>query len=229
MQTSGTIGSIAKALATFQGEVQNPKNSADNPLYPKYEAGNIFGNWTILYKTSKRKVVCRCNCGTIKELYRTNLGSEKSISCGCSRKSGAENTKLYNIWSSMKDRCLNKNHKFYKDYGGRGILICNEWIINVSSFYNWAIANGYKEGLTIDRVDNDRGYEPDNCRWATRLEQANNKRNNLNITFNGVAKTVAEWSREYKLNNKTILSRIRAGWILERLFIPAEKRVKRNA
>ncbi len=180
--------------------------------YPKYEPGQRFGEWTVMEKTSKRKVLCKCSCGTQKELYRTNLGSGKSKSCGCSRKTGTEGTKLYNVWASMKSRCANKNHRFYESYGGRGIAVCKEWEGDVKTFYDWALSSGYKEGLSLDRVDNNGNYEPNNCRWATRLEQHNNKRNNLLITLNGRTCTVAEWARKTGINNRTILSRLRDGW-----------------
>ena len=186
--------------------------------YPKYEPGAVFGSWTIISKTTKRKVICKCACGNIKELYRTNLGSGKSISCGCSRSNIAVGTKLYKVWESMKSRCLNANHHAYENYGGRGVTVCLEWM-DVETFYTWSLANGYKEGLSIDRIDNEQGYSPNNCKWSTWTEQHNNKRNNLFITFNGRTQTVAQWGREQHISNRTILSRIRSGWENEKLLI----------
>lgn len=212
MNKSESIANIAQALALFQGEVVNPKNTASNPLrYPKYSTGSVFNDWTVLYKTDKRRVMCQCVCGKIKELYRVNLGSGKSTSCGCSRSNIAVGTKLYNVWSSMKSRCSDENSHAYADYGGRGITVCEEWNNDPAEFYTWAMLNGYKEGLSIDRIDNNSGYSPDNCKWSTRIEQHNNKRNNLLITYEGKTQTVAQWSREKGINNRTILSRVRRG------------------
>lgn len=219
MNRSETINELATALSKFQGEISNPANTATNLRYPKYMNGNKFGEWTILKQISTRKVLCECSCGNTKEVYKTNLGTGKSESCGCLREVEASGTKLYNVWASLKSRCLNKNHHAYLDYGARGITVCDEWIDSVDSFYHWALESGYKEGLTIDRIDNNKGYSPDNCKWSTMEEQHNNKRNNRFITYNGKTQTVAEWARETGINNRTILSRLRGGWDVSELFI----------
>lgn len=126
-----------------------------------------------------------CSCGNKKEIIMSSVKSGKTKSCGCLRaretgerrkKHNLSKTKLYNVWSHMKSRCYNVNNKAYKDYGERGISTCNEWKDDFIVFYNWAIKNGYKESLTIDRENNDGNYEPDNCRWITRAEQNKNRR-----------------------------------------------------
>jgi hypothetical protein len=220
MNRSETISSLAKALTGFNAEVSKISKDANNPFL-----GNEFGNWTVIGGRIGRSILCQCKCGNIKMIYITNLTQGKSKSCGCTRQNGLVETKLYNVWASMKSRCFNQNHKFYKDYGGRGITVCEEWRNSIIAFYEWAINNGYNEGLTLDRIDNNKSYSPSNCRWTSRLEQLNNRRNNLRITHNGVSRTVAEWSRETGINNRTILSRVRAGWEYKNLFIPTRKKV----
>ena len=109
----------------------------------------------------------------------------------------------------MKNRCSNKKERCYKYYGGRGIKVCKDWVENFLSFYNWSIKNGYKENLTIDRIDVNGDYEPNNCRWVDLYIQANNRRNCIKITYNGKTKTLTEWCRELGLNYKLIKQRIK--------------------
>ena len=123
----------------------------------------------------------------------------------------------------MKIRCYNKNSKNYKNYGGRGIIICEE-CLKYETFYEWAKNNGYKENLTIDRIDVNGNYEPQNCRWATLKEQANNKRNNLFFTINGITKTQAQWCKEYNIPVTNVRRRLNSGWSIEKaLMTPIRK------
>ena len=141
-----------------------------------------------------------------------------NISCGeCIRgKHGLSNTRLYDIWSAIKKRCNNPNAINYKDYGGRGIKICNEWLNNFVEFYNWSINNGYSENLSIDRINVDGDYCPENCRWISLEEQQRNKRNNILYEINNEKKTLLEWAREYNIKETTINNRIYAlGWTIE--------------
>lgn len=126
-------------------------------------------------------------------------------------------TKLYNVWKSMKQRCFDVNCKSFRDYGGRGIYVCNEWSSDFLSFYNWAMNNGYKPTLTIDRVDNDGIYCPENCRWVSNSVQQSNKRNNHLLTYNGKTMTMAQWSAETGIKYQKIKDRIgRCGWSVDK-------------
>lgn len=166
----------------------------------KYDiTGKQFGNWTVLYrdnsyKSSKHsKWICRCTCGTIKSVIKDSLISGRSKSCGCiktihygvNQKHGLSKTRIYHEWTSMRRRCKSTYGKDSKTYYKRGISVCQEWENNFMSFYNWAIKNGYSDELTIDRIDNNLGYSPDNCRWITIEEQQRNKSNTVFITYKG--------------------------------------------
>lgn len=165
-------------------------------------------------------VVCRCElCGKIKTIMACNLSRTKS--CGCAKLKfiseansthGESKTRLYRIWSLMKDRCTNPNAEHYDLYGGRGIAVCDEWL-QYEPFREWALSNGYNKNLSIDRIDNNKGYEPDNCRWATRIEQANNKRTNIVITHNGETNTLGEWAARLGMEPRVLWWRLfNAGW-----------------
>ena len=127
-----------------------------------------------------------------------------------------EEQNLYSRWSGIKRRCLNKNSPAYKNYGGRGIKICDEWKNSFESFCSWAITNGYKKELSIDRIDVDGNYEPSNCRWATLKEQNNNKRTNINLTYNGESHSLIEWSYILGICKATLSSRLCRGWSTEK-------------
>ena len=129
----------------------------------------------------------------------------------------------------MKRRCYNPEEKFYKDYGGRGIKVCDEWMDKKeghSNFQKWAVENGWEEGRSIDRIDVNGNYEPSNCRWATPEEQANNRRNNNYVTINGVTKTTSEWARQIGISQNAFTGRINSGWTGEKLLKPKFKPLK---
>ena len=125
----------------------------------------------------------------------------------------------------MKNRCHNPEADNYKDYGGRGISVCDEWRRSYSAFATWAKQNGYADGLSIDRIDNNKGYSPENCRWVDAFVQGNNKRSNAVFTINGEEKTVTQWAREYGINSITVFSRLYKGMdIVEALTKSTERR-----
>lgn len=170
----------------------------------------------------------RCECGKEYLVPDTELIYGRRLCCKkCSKPNqthGMTNTKLFNVWQSMKQRCNDKNHKDYIDYGKRGITVCKEWECNFLNFYNWAIDNGYKEGLTIDRINVNGNYEPTNCRWVDLFIQANNKRNNVVITYNGVKDTLQNWARKYDLKSSTLYWRITNNWEVEKALTIKAKR-----
>lgn len=170
----------------------------------------------------KKRWRCKCDCGNNVTVWAGNLLSGHTYSCGCAHlekmakgnpKHGKCHTRLYNIYCGIIQRCENKNSEYYYRYGQRGIKMCEEWRNDFELFYNWAINNGYKESLSIDRINNNKDYCPDNCRWATRVEQANNTSRSHFIEFNGEKKTIAEWEKETGITGLSY--RINAGWDIE--------------
>lgn len=141
-------------------------------------------------------------------------------------KHGLYKTRLYGIWKNMKTRCYCKTYKLYEYYGKRGITVCDEWKNDFQSFYDWSMSNGYKDDLSIDRIDNEGNYDPSNCRWATKSEQAENRRNCIYISFHGKTQTISKWSKELGINRMTLKSRLDRGWDIEKAFttIPASNK-----
>lgn len=159
------------------------------------------------------KCVCYCSCGNEVVARKGDILSGKTKSCGCLvpemasqrlKTHGLTNTRIHNIWSAMKQRCYYTKSSHYQSYGAKGIKVCDEWKDNFMNFYNWAINNGYKDNLSIDRIDVNGDYEPTNCRWATNEEQANNKTTNRYITYKGETKTLSEWAKELGKNYSTL-------------------------
>jgi hypothetical protein len=156
---------------------------------------------------------CQCECGTTKDISGIHLRNGKISSCGCKIGDfhGLSNAPEYNVWHKIIDRCTNPKSKAWNDYGGRGITVCERW---KNSFRLFIEDMGRRPSpeLTVERVDNDLGYAPDNCKWATRKEQCLNKRNNLLISLNGRTMTLKEWSFETGIERQTISRRLRRGW-----------------
>lgn len=198
--------------------------------------GERFGKLVVIGRTNIRTSggilrICQCDCGNIINVRIGGLTSGNSTSCGCTRHEklikrntshGMADKRIYKIWKDMKGRCYRKKHKRYADYGGRGIEVCKEWRDDFLAFYH--DMGDAPEGKSLDRIDNDGNYCLGNCQWATDIEQANNKRNNRYLEFNGERLTIAQWSRKIDINRKTIYGRIERGWSVEKtLTTPVKK------
>ena len=202
----------------------------ENGTNQKHSAliGERFGKLVVksIYSNGRRNVcVCLCDCGNTKTIRKDHLTSEKIISCGCyhasiigerSKTHGMSKTRLYRIWKGMRNRCYNEHIPGYEHWGGRGIVVCDEWQ-TFEPFYEWAVANGYNDGLSIDRIDNNGNYEPSNCRWATPEEQAKNRNSNAMITYEGTTKHISVWDREIgSKKSGRVRARLNAGWSIEK-------------
>lgn len=185
--------------------------------------GNKYGLLTVigLDDTNTRKTywVCQCDCGNIKTVRSDSLLCGAIRSCGCLKKKQdrinlvknhshkMSGTRIYSIWIGMKNRCNNPHNPKYSRYGGRGIKVCQSWNDSFESFYKWALENGYSEELTIDRIDNNGNYEPNNCRWSTNREQCRNRSTNVNITIGNSKRTLTEWCEIFNLDSSVIFAR----------------------
>lgn len=201
--------------------------------------GDRFGRLTVIErsedhvsKSGKRYAMylCRCDCGKEKSIDKVNLVSGKTMSCGCLRNErvtdaisthGDANSRLYNVWCAMKRRCYNKSTKEFSLYGGRGIDVCDEWRNSYEAFRDWALQNGYRYDAargecTLDRIDCNGGYRPDNCRWVDTRTQMNNVRYNHYETYNGETHTISEWGRILNIDPQKIRNRMRYGWSFKR-------------
>lgn len=207
--------------------------------------GKRFNHLTVIsfYGKEKRKTLwhCKCDCGNTKIVSSSCLVNNYTKSCGCEAKKmlhqpkwikhGKSNTRIYKIYIKMVRRCNCKTDKDYCNYGSRGIIVCDEWKNDFMNFYNWSIQNGYNETLTLDRINNDGNYEPNNCRWTTMKEQSNNTRFNRYITYNGVTKTLTQWAECLGFKEDTLRARImRYNFTIEKAFTqPLEAhRVKKS-
>lgn len=181
-------------------------------------SGQKFGLWTVIEPVgidSHRNMCwkCQCDCGIIKTVSGCSLRKGSSKSCGHhprNVKHGNANrnqtTRLYSIWRAMKHRCVSN-----KRYYSRGISVCDEWQ-QFLPFEKWALNNGYDESLTIDRIDNNGNYQPDNCQWVSRYEQARNRSTNIFITYDGRTQVALDWANELGLSYDTICRRYKKGW-----------------
>lgn len=188
------------------------------------QIGDVFGELTVIGAPvgTPAKMPCRCSCGAEKLVRRDHIKSGATRSCGCVRdrrssewsrtglqafstKHGQAHSRVYSIWHGIKQRFTNPNTKYFSNYGGRGITVCERWLV----FENFLTDMGHPpDGFTIDRIDNDGDYEPGNCRWASRRDQANNRRVNRRITKDGTTRTIAEWSQLTGIHYNTLAQRL---------------------
>lgn len=187
--------------------------------------GMRFGRLTVISEAGRSKSrnalwKCLCDCGNYSVVSGAALRGGYIKSCGCISREmvtarntthGKRKTRIYRIWHDMKARCLFQKNPNFADYGGRGITVCDEWLNSFEAFYAWAMANGYSDNLTLDRKNNDKGYCPENCRWASRIEQANNKRNNTPIEIDGITMNITQWAKVSGVKQATISYRYKKG------------------
>lgn len=196
-------------------------------------SGKRFGKLLVLYRVNQTEDgdhaplwKCQCDCGNTVKVKSGNLMSGKTNSCGCIRREktsllgrsrriySATEKRLHSIWIDMLRRCENPSNKDFHNYGARGITVFNEWH-TFEAFKVWSFENGYASGLSIDRINVDGGYSPSNCRWATVMEQANNKRNTRFVNYNGEKISIANLAKKKNISYPTLLARIKAGWNVE--------------
>lgn len=202
--------------------------------------GQRFGRLTVLERAGGGHSVtwkCQCDCGGMAIVSSSHLTHQDTKSCGCLRKEATskqfrthgaathgKRSREYNIWLAMHDRCNNKNNTAFNDYGGRGITICERWENSFESFL--ADMGHCPKGHTIDRIDNDKGYSPGNCRWATYKQQNNNRRDNIHISFRGQTLTIPEWSERTGISAGAIRQRLKTlKWSIERALTTPARRV----
>lgn len=204
---------MGKKGTTLVGQVIN-----DLEVLDSYSKRIISKNGKRYYKTI---AIVKCiNCNKTQERELSDI-KRAHARCECSYKykremHGKRNTRLYKIYVNMIDRTEKENSTSYKNYGARGIKVCAEWKESFKAFYNWAMANGYSDEFSIDRIDNDKGYSPDNCRWSDRKTQSLNRRTNHILEYNGECKTIEEWSTIVGIEYGTLWNRINLGWDVSR-------------
>ena len=207
--------------------------------------GQRFGRLMVIRATDQRyrcgkgsQIIyeCLCDCGNTffaRTGQLTRKDSRQKRSCGClaaeffGYKHGGSKMALYSNWNHMKNRCCNPNADNYANYGGRGITVCDEWKNSFAAFRDWALSNGYQEGLSIERIDVNGNYCPENCRWETMKAQQRNRTNTRLIEYNGETHSVAEWAEITGISSKTLFSRIALGWTPDKILTePVRKKKK---
>lgn len=201
------------------------------------ETGNRYGRLLVTgVAGSKNGVIweCRCDCGATSRVRGTALRYGKARSCGCGSLEQARANalkgrlarmipcdcprKLKDLYRNMIDRCYNPQNKRWDDYGGRGIKVCEEWLNSRAAFYEWAISNGIRHGVQIDRIRNNLGYSPSNCRFVDSFVQANNTRKNRWLRWKYETRTVSQWARRLGVTPRALQHRVDRGWPTRRIF-----------
>lgn len=188
-----------------------------------------------IYPSGKRRAkwLCQCDCGNLVSVVTSDLKNAHTQSCGCLRKETTAllkqthcqcESRLYSIWCGMKNRCYNSKQSNFRYYGARGIAICDEWREDFCAFYSWAIKHGYKDNLSLDRININDGYYPQNCRWVTVGEQSLNRSNNHLIQYNDKTQSIKEWSGETGIAYDCLFYRLEHGWtVRDALTTPSKK------
>lgn len=201
-------------------------------------SGQRFGRLTVIRRAGSSHGhatwLCKCDCGNEHITSANYLKQGHTTSCGCRNQEvrrkrylvhgESKGNRLYRIWQAMKRRCYNPKAAFYKDYGGRGIKVCDQWMHDFPAFRDWALANGYADNLTIDRIDEEGSYCPENCRWATAKQQVNNRRITKRLTYNGKTQSLSEWADATGIAHATIEGRLKRGWSIERALTEPVKK-----
>lgn len=207
--------------------------------------GKKFGRLTVLSRAQNTKDgfpqwCCICECGNEVIVRGKYLRNGHTKSCGCllaetTRDHARENathglsyTRIYAIWNGMVNRCHSQESRAYKWYGARGIEVCDEWRNDVWAFYNWAHSAGYQDDLTIDRIDVNGPYSPENCRWVTMRTQANNTRSNKSATYKGKTQTISQWANEIGINESTLRWRLSHGWTIEKAISTTVRNISKK-
>lgn len=201
--------------------------------------GQQFGRLTVVKDlgifikdgTTKKNhyFLCRCSCENKTEIIVSlgHLRSGHTKSCGCLHEEHNKHgnpkhnlcyNRLYSIYYAMRKRCYKPSQPSYKNYGARGINVCELWLNDFMEFYNWAMQNGYRDGLSLDRIDVDKDYCPENCKWSTMNEQANNKTTTIYLTYKGETKTLTQWANKLGVNYRALYRRYNNGWDIDRIF-----------
>ena len=201
--------------------------------------GKKFGLLTVLKEVEERNTrglvcyFCKCDCGNKIVVCGRDMTRGHTLSCGCLHKEyarkrflkhGGHGERLYSIWKGMHSRCSAKDTPYYKHYGGKGVKVCDAWN-EYLPFKEWALSHGYAETLTLDRIDVNGDYCPQNCRWLTMKEQGNNRTSNHRITYKGETKTISQWADHFGLSYGAMSARVYNGWSMERIeYTPPRKK-----
>ncbi len=224
-----------RIVTKYQARVLNGRyTSCGKCKYKDIKIGDTFGRWTVIgdvrHNDGQVEWLCQCNCEkkTIRYVNAYSLKSGNSNGCGCEKYNNPyriidSEKRLHNIWHNMTYRCNSPSCQLYIHYGGRGIKVCSEWNDNFEAFKEWSLSHGYRDNLSIDRIDVNGDYEPSNCRWATSLQQAYNRRNSNYITYKNETKPIKEWSEITGISAELIYSYRSQGYKLDEIFCDENK------